>query len=63
LKLVTLSLLALLCVACPAPTPPKAPGGNAAGMVIGAEFDGAPLTVGKGDLADKPLVITWFATW
>jgi hypothetical protein len=57
-------LLTLLCAACPvASPPPKAPGGNASGMVVGAEFDGTPLTVGKGTLAEKPLVITWFATW
>lgn len=61
MKLSVLTILSLLLCACPAPT--KAPGGSAAGMVIGAEFDGAPLTIGKGDLADKPVVITWFATW
>jgi hypothetical protein len=60
---VILALFAFALMGCPQPTPKPAPGGSAAGMVIGSHFDGAPLTVGKGDLAGKPVVITYFATW
>lgn len=55
-------LLLGLLTACPAPTPPP-PGGQATGMVIGSRFDESPLTVGKGELQGKALVITYFATW
>ncbi|MCB9895461.1 MAG: hypothetical protein H6839_13520 [Planctomycetes bacterium] len=55
---------ALLVSACPADNPPaNVPGGKAAGMVIGSTFDGAPLTIGKGELDGKAVVITYFATW
>ena len=57
-------LCALLFSACPAEHPPaNVPGGKAAGMVIGSTFDGAPLTIGKGELQGKAVVITYFATW
>ena len=54
------ALVAFTLVACPAK---QTPGGSATGIVIGANFDGTPLTVGKGELAGKPIVITYFATW
>jgi len=40
-----------------------APGGDASGMAIGATFEGSPLTVGKGVLEGKAVVIAYFATW
>jgi hypothetical protein len=61
MRLTILSLFALLILGCPAEK--QAPGGNAGGLVVGAEFDGTPLTLGKGAFENKPVVITWFATW
>ena len=59
-----LTLTVLLLTGCPvANNAPPSPGGQAVGMVIGSTFDGAPLTIGKGELEDKALVITYFATW
>jgi hypothetical protein len=55
-------LLLLTLAACPAERKP-APGGNVAGVVVGAHFDGASLTIGKGELQGKAVVITYFATW
>ncbi|MCG3182841.1 MAG: hypothetical protein ICCCNLDF_00912 [Planctomycetes bacterium] len=57
-----LILLAALMAACKAPEPQPA-GGQAAGMVIGSRFDETPLTVGKGELEGKAVVISYFATW
>jgi hypothetical protein len=57
------ALFTLALAGCPEPPPKSAPGGSAMGMVIGSSFDGTPLTIGKGELAAKPVVITYFATW
>jgi hypothetical protein len=64
----SLPALALVCLlllsACPAENPPaNIPGGKAVGMVIGSTFDGKPLTVSKGELEGKAVVISYFATW
>jgi hypothetical protein len=59
---IALSTLVLLLAACQQPASPP-PGGKAEGLVIGSTFDGAPLTVGKGDMQGKAVVITYFATW
>lgn len=61
-NLPALILLLALLTACQAPAP-KPVGGQAAGMVIGSRFDETPLTVGKGELEGKALVISYFATW
>lgn len=64
--LLPLLTLALLLGACPAgdnKPEPKPTGESAAGLVIGTTFDGKPLTVGKGELEGKSVVVTYFATW
>lgn len=59
-----LILLALLAVtACRSPEPPPAMNVQIAGWVIGADYEGNPITVSRNDLAGKPLVVTYFATW
>lgn len=65
-RLLPLFTLALLLAACPTsdnPPAPKPTGESAAGLVIGTTFDGKPLTLGKGELEGKAVVVTYFATW
>ncbi|MCZ7607939.1 MAG: hypothetical protein M5U25_18130 [Planctomycetota bacterium] len=57
-----LILLAAFLAACKAPEPQPV-GGQAAGVVIGSMFDETPLTLGKGELEGKAVVISYFATW
>ena len=61
--LALLVFLALALSACPAPEPPVVSTESVAGLVIGNTFDEVPLTIGKGELADKAVVVTYFATW
>lgn len=58
-----LLMLVLLVMGCPEPTPPTISTGSASGIAIGNTWDDTPLTIGKGELAGKGLVITYFATW
>jgi hypothetical protein len=57
-----LILLAALLAACKAPEPQPV-GGQAMGTVIGSRFDETPLTIGRGELEGKAVVISYFATW
>jgi hypothetical protein len=64
MRMLLLSAAAVLVLsACKAPEPPSIPGGNAAGMALGVNWDDSPITVGKGELEDKAVVITYFTTW
>jgi hypothetical protein len=60
---VILALVAFALAGCPQAKPKSVPGGSAVGVVVGSNFDGTPLTIGKGELAGKPVVLTYFATW
>jgi hypothetical protein len=57
--IVLILALPLLLAACPTPQPPVKQV-SAGGVVLGSLFDGTPLTVGKGDLAGKGLVVNYF---
>lgn len=62
-SLILLVFAGVALAGCRAPEPPPTVSVEVAGWAIGNDYAGNPITIGKGDLAGKPLVITYFATW